>query len=78
MAVKAELDEVIFDSWLVLWGSNEWDLDVHRQASPLPCNLDVIVCRFGHEEFPWDLHLGRLSRKIAKEATFFLNEEELG
>lgn len=46
--------------------------------SPLPCDLDVIVCRFGHEEFPGDLHLGRLCREVAEEATLLLNEEELG
>lgn len=33
---------------------------------------------FGHQELARDLHLGRLCRKVAEEATLFLNEEELG
>lgn len=44
----------------------------------LPGDLYVIVCRFGHEEFPRDLHLGRLSREVAEEAALLLDEEELG
>lgn len=43
----------------------------------LPCNLDVIVCWFGHEEFPRNLHLSRLGREVAEEATLLLNKEEL-
>lgn len=48
------------------------------RKSALPCDLDVIVRRFGHEELPGDLHLGCLRRKVAEEATLLLNEEELG
>ena len=36
------------------------------------------MCRFGHEEFPRNLHFGRLCREVAEEATLLLNEEELG
>lgn len=46
--------------------------------SPLPCDLDVIVRRLGHEEFPGDFHLGCLRREVAEEATLLLDEEELG
>lgn len=48
----------------------------HEDA--LPRNLDVIMSRFGHEELPWNLHLGRLCREVAEEATLLLDEEELG
>lgn len=34
--------------------------------------------RFGHEEFPRDLHLSCLRREVAEEATLLLDEEELG
>lgn len=44
----------------------------------LPGDLDVIVRRFGHEELARDLHLGRLSREVAQEATFLLDQKELG
>lgn len=43
-----------------------------------PCDLDVVVGGFGHQELARDLHLGRLRREVAQEATLFLNEEELG
>ncbi len=46
--------------------------------SCLPCDFDVIVCWFGHEEFPRDLHLCCLGGKVAEKATLLLNEEELG
>lgn len=44
----------------------------------LPCNLDVVMRWFGHEELSWDLHLSRLCREVAEEATLLLDEEELG
>lgn len=44
----------------------------------LPGDLDVVVRRFGHEEFPGDLHLGGLCREVAEEAALLLDEEELG
>lgn len=34
--------------------------------------------RFGHKEFPGNLHLGGLRREVAEEATLLLDEEELG
>lgn len=34
--------------------------------------------RFGHEELPRNLHLGRLRREVAEEAALLLDEEELG
>lgn len=47
-----------------------------RRAS-LPCDLDVVVRWFGHEELSWNLHFGRLCREVAEEPTLLLDEEEL-
>lgn len=61
-----------FGSCLVLYNTL-----FNRPKGPLPRDLDVIVCWFGHEELPGDLHLSRLRREVAEEATLLLNEEEL-
>lgn len=44
----------------------------------IPGDLDVVVCRFRHEELPRDLHLGCLRGEVAEEAAFLFDEEELG
>lgn len=53
-----------------------WQVGSWRRAC-LPCNLDVVVGWFGHEELSWDLHFSRLCREVAEEATLLLDEEEL-
>lgn len=65
-----------FTPWFISPGCVCVCVCVHQ--SPLPCNLDVIVRGFGHEEFAGDLHLGRLRGEVAEEAAFLLDQEELG
>ena len=62
----------IFGSCLVLFNTL-----ITRPRGPLPCDLDVIVRWFGHKELPGYLHLSRLRREVAEEATLLLDEEEL-
>lgn len=61
-----------------LWLYSSTTTWINSTLWSLPGNLDVVVRRFGHQEFTRDLHFSGLGREIAQEATLLLDQEEFG